>query len=303
MRTVVDNVYIVKPYDPNVNDCCVYMVDTKSDAGLVLIDVGINFEPIQGIEKDGFDLKNIKHCFITHGHIDHYGACYKLKEYNKNIKFYAHELDAETIEQKITNPYIAQIYANYKYKRIKITRKIKEDNEILKFGSLQFRCIHIPGHTPGSIAYFLELEGKRILFAGDLPGTAINFQGGNLEAYLKSMQKLLGLKIDIVCEGHEDLIQPAEKVQKFIKGYMNFNEKLNTVALESPTDVKSLIELAKISYELEFYENVLDFCNYALEIEPDNDRATKLLKQAEKHNPPKIEYIKNLINRVSGSQN
>ncbi|MFX1412087.1 MAG: MBL fold metallo-hydrolase, partial [Promethearchaeota archaeon] len=218
MRTVVDDVYIVKPYDPNVADCCVYMVDTKSDDGLVLIDVGLNFEPIRDIENEGFDLKNIKHCIITHGHIDHYGACYKLKEFNEEIKFYAHELDVDAIEQKIINPYVAQIYADYKYDAIKITRKLKEDNEILKFGSLQFRCIHIPGHTPGSVAYLLELGGKRILFAGDLPGIAINFQGGNLEAYIKSMQKLLNLDIDILCEGHEDLILPAEKVQKYIKG-------------------------------------------------------------------------------------
>ena len=301
MRTVADNVYIVKPYDPNVADCCVYMVDTKSDDGLVLIDVGLNFEPIRDIENEGFDLKNIKHCIITHGHIDHYGACYKLKEFNEDIKFYAHELDVNAIEQKIINPYVAQIYADYKYDAIKITRKLKEDNEILKFGSLQFRCIHIPGHTPGSVVYLLELGGKRILFAGDLPGIAINFQGGNLEAYIKSMQKLLNLDIDILCEGHEDLILPAEKVQKYIKGYMKFNEKLNTVVLENPFDVEALLELALISYDLEFYESTLDFCNYVLEIEPNNDRAKKLLKQAKKHNPSKIEWIKNLINRVSGS--
>lgn len=298
----MDNVYLVKPFDPNVPDCCVYMVDTKSEDGLVMIDVGTNFEPIQDIEKDGFTLKNIKHCLITHGHIDHYGACFKLKEHSKDIKFYAHELDSETIEQDISNPYVAQLYADYKYERIKITRKIKGDSELLKFGNLEFRCIHIPGHTPGSVAYLLELEGKKILFAGDLPGIAINYQGGNLEAYLKSMQKLLKLDIDIVCEGHEDLIFPAEKAQKYIKGYTKLNEKLNVVVLENPSDIESLLELANISYELEFYENVLDFCNYLLEIEPDNKKARKLIREAEKHNPPKIEFIKNLIDRASESR-
>ena len=299
LRTVVDNVYIVKSYNPNVPDCCVYMVDTKSDDGLVLIDVGINFEPIRDIEKDGFDLKDIKHCLITHGHIDHYGACFKLKEYNKDIKFYAHELDAESIEHGITNPYVAQIYADYKYELIKITKKVKVDNEILKFGNIEFRCIHIPGHTPGSVAYLLELGGTRILFAGDLPGIAINYQEGNLESYQKSMKKLLNLDIDILCEGHEDLIQPAEKVLKFIKAYIKFNKKLNTVVLENPFDVETLLELAEISYELEFYESVLDFCNYVLEIESDNERSKKLIKQAKKHNPAKIEWIKDFINRAS----
>ena len=299
----MDNVYIVNPYDPNAPGCCVYMVDTQSDEGLVLIDAGQEIEPIQAIEKEGFDLKDIKHCLITHGHIDHYGICYKLKELNKDIKFYAHELDAKDNELKIRDPFIAQTYANYKYEPIKINRPIKNDNEILKFGNYKFKCIHIPGHTPGSVAYLLETSGKNILFGGDLPGIAINFQSGNLKAYLKSMQKLLNLKIDISCEGHEKIIQPADKVLKYIEAYMKFNENLNTVVLENPKDIKALLEMAEISYELEFYEMVVDFCNYLLEIDPDNVKAQELLEQAKKHNPAKFEWIKSIIERASKSKN
>ncbi len=303
METIIDNVYIVKPHDPNEAGCCVYMINTKSEDGLVLIDAGLNIEPIKVIEKDGFELKDIKHFLITHGHIDHYGVCHKLKEYNENIKFYAHKLDAETIERKLLDPYVAQIYADYKYEPVKLTKKIKNDNEILKFGSFEFRCIHIPGHTPGSVAYFLEKDGKRILFGGDLPGIAINIQGGNLDAYMKSMEKLIELNIDILCEGHENLILPAEKVLKFIKGYITLNKNLNFIVLKNPTDIKALLALAKITYELGFYENTLDFCNYLLEIDPDNSKAQELLKETIKHNPAKIDWIKNLINRVANSEN
>ncbi|UCC19195.1 MAG: MBL fold metallo-hydrolase [Promethearchaeota archaeon] len=302
LRKVVDNVYIVNPYNPNVQGCCVYMVDTKSDDGLVLIDAGMDIEPIQAIEKDGFNLKDIKHCLITHGHIDHYGICYKLKEFNNDIKFYAHELDVKNNELKITDPYIAQMYGEYKYEPIKIDRLIKNDNELLKFGNYEFKCIHIPGHTPGSIAYLLEASGKKILFGGDVPGIAINFQDGNLNTYLKSMQKLLELKIDISCEGHEHIIQPAEKVLKFIKGYMKFNKNLNIVAIENPSDIKALLEAAFVSNELGFYPMTVDFCNYLLEIEPENIEAQKLLKEAEKHNPEKFEWIKSFIKRVSNSK-
>ncbi|MFX0038055.1 MAG: MBL fold metallo-hydrolase [Promethearchaeota archaeon] len=301
MKKVVDNVYIVKPYDPKSPDCCVYMVDTKSDDGLVLIDVGLNFEPIRGIENEAFDLNNIKHCLITHGHIDHFGACYKLKEINKDIKFYAHELDVKDNELKITAPDVAEIYADFKYEAIKIDKKVKSDGETLKFGILEFKCIHIPGHTPGSVAYFLETGGKRILFAGDLPGIAINVQGGSLDDYLKSMQKLLGLNIDILLEGHEDIIQPAEKVVKFIEAYMVLNKNLNTLILEDPLNSDALLDLAIITYELGFYENTVDFCNYALEIDPDNSEAQEFLSKAKKHNPPKLEWIKNFINQYRKS--
>jgi len=295
MKKVVDNVYVINPYDPTVPGCCVYMVDTKSDDGLVLVDVGLDIERIKVIEKDGFDLKDIKHCLITHGHIDHYGVGYKLKELNNNIKIYAHQLDVEDNELKIRDPYISQMYADFKYEPLKVTNIIKKDNEILKFGNYKFTCIHIPGHTPGSVAYLLEIEGKRILFGGDLPGIAINARSGSLEDYLKSLPKLLPLNIDILCEGHEDLIKPAEKILKFIKGYMVFNENLNHILLKDPQDTKALLNLASISYDLGFFEMAVDFCNYLFEFIPDQKEAQELLEKANEHNPPKFEWIKNQI--------
>jgi len=295
MKLVYDNVYVVKPYDPHADDCCVYMIDTKSEDGLVLIDVGLNIEPIQVIEKEGFYLKDIRNCLITHGHLDHFGACFKLKKFNENIKFYAHELDADQIEQKPTGQYIEQYYGDYKYQPVKLAKRIKFDNEILKFGKFEFRCIHIPGHTPGSVAYLLEIRKKKILFGGDLPGVVLNFRGDNLEEYLKSMQKLLHFNIDILCEGHEDIIEPAKKVKKFIKKYMKINQKLN-LYIEEPHNVEILLDLILISCELEFFDNALDFCTYLLEIEPNNVKGQELLQKIIKQNPQKIDWIKNLIN-------
>ena len=295
MMEIIDNVYVVKPHNPIEPGCCVYMVDTKSEDGLVLIDVGLYIEPIQVIEKEGFDLKDIKHCLITHGHIDHFGACHELKKYNADIKFYAHEQDADKIEQKSPIQSLNPFFADYKYDPVKLARKFKADDEILKIGQFEFKCFHIPGHTPGSVAYLLETGDKRVLFAGDLPGIAININDGNLDDYLISMQKLTTIDIDILCEGHEDIIKPAEKVNKFIKGYMKFNENLNHLVLEDPYDAKTLLDLILITYKLEFFENALDFCNYLLELDPDNSSASQLLNKIKEHDPPKIEFIKRLI--------
>jgi glyoxylase-like metal-dependent hydrolase (beta-lactamase superfamily II) len=295
MKKVVDDVYIVKPFDPNIADCCVYLIDTKSDDGLILVDAGINFDPIQDIEKDGFKLVDIKHCLITHGHLDHYGVCYRLKEYNQDIKFYAHELDVDRIEQKVTEPFPNPFYANFKYDPVKITNRITKDNEIIKFGQLEFRCIHIPGHTPGSLAYILNIGGKNILFAGDIPGIAINIGDGDLDKYISSMEKILKFHIDYMCEGHEEVSYPAEKVQRFIKGYLEFNKYLNTIVLENPKDTKVLLSLAMLSEDLGWYSSVLDFCNYLLEIDPQNSKAKQLLEKIKERNPPKIEFVKRLI--------
>jgi len=48
--------------------------------------------------------------------------------------------------------------------------------------------------------------------------------GSNLDDYQKSMQKLLDLNADILCEGHFGVFQPAEKVRSYIKGYMEQNK-------------------------------------------------------------------------------
>ncbi|MFX1468764.1 MAG: MBL fold metallo-hydrolase [Promethearchaeota archaeon] len=295
LKLISNNIYVVKPYDRNSADCCVYMVNTKSDDGLILIDVGLNIEPIHEIVKEGFKIKDIKHCLITHCHLDHIGACNELKKLNNEIKFYAHELDAKKIEQVPMDEYITQYYADYNYVPVKLYKKFKLDNEILKFGQLEIRVIHIPGHSPGSVAYYLDNGKNKILFGGDLPGIAINLHGGDLEAYLNSLTKLLDLKIDILCEGHEDIIEPAKKVQKFIKGYMNLNKFLNKIVVEDPSNVEVLIDLILQTYDLGFYDVALDFCNYLLEIVPNNIEGQNLLKKIRKHNPPKIDFIKSYI--------
>lgn len=295
MEEVVKDVYVVKGYSPDDMNCCIYMVDTKSDDGLVLIDAGLYIEPIQSIEKDGFDVKNIKHCLVTHGHIDHFGVCSELRKLNEDVRFYAHDLDAERIEQIPKDKYIQQFFPNYKYEPINLTKKIKSDREILKFGRFEFTCIHIPGHTPGSTAYFLEAERKRILFGGDVPGLVLKASGGNIDDYSRSMERLHDLNIDILCEGHADIIKPAEKISEVLKVYVKLNENLHIVAETDPFDTKALLDLTLAAYELERYASALDVCNYLLEIDPNNTKAQRLLKEIKKHNPPEYEFIKELI--------
>ncbi|MFW9784285.1 MAG: MBL fold metallo-hydrolase, partial [Candidatus Heimdallarchaeota archaeon] len=186
-------------------------------------------------------------------------------------------------------------YANYKYESVKLAKKFSGDKETLQFGSFNIECIHIPGHTPGSMAYILEIWGKKILFGGDLPGIAINIIDGNLNDYINSMQKLLTLDIDISCEGHEKVIEPQDKIRKYIKGYIEFNKDLNSVVLENPTNKEAILNLALQSYEIEWYSSVVDFCNYLLEIDPNNSDAIQLLEKAKQKNPPKVEFIKRLI--------
>jgi len=41
---------------------------------------------------------------------------------------------------------------------------------------------------------------------------------------MNSMQKLKDLKMDILCDGHQGIIQPAKRALLYIQGFMEFGE-------------------------------------------------------------------------------
>jgi glyoxylase-like metal-dependent hydrolase (beta-lactamase superfamily II) len=214
MKEIFKNVYHLGD-----SGCSVYLVDTKSEDGLVLIDCGMQLSMIKRIKKIGLNPLDIKHCIISHQHIDHIGCCYNLKEFNKKVRFYAHELDALPIEERGYERETAARWYGVDYKPIKLEKRFKGSLEILRFGSYEFQCFHTPGHTPGSISILLEIEGKRILFGQDLHGPMIPGVS-NFEDYQNSLRMLLDLKADILCEGHFGIFQPSSEVQRYIRSYI-----------------------------------------------------------------------------------
>ncbi|MEJ2249385.1 MAG: MBL fold metallo-hydrolase [Candidatus Lokiarchaeota archaeon] len=215
----MENLYLV-----GSSGCEVYLIDTESQDGLVLIDCGMSLQNIKNISNEGLDPKEIKHCIITHCHIDHIGACNNIKKFNPKIKFYAHQLDAPPIEKKGKDEKTAASWYGVDYKPIKLDNIFKNEIEILKFGSYNFQIIHTPGHTPGSISILVKIKSKKVLFGQDIHGPFYSSFGSNLKDYQKSMQKLIDLEPDILCEGHFGIIQPKEAVKMYITNYMNQNK-------------------------------------------------------------------------------
>lgn len=218
MEEIIKNIYYI-----GSSGCEVYLVDTQSDDGLVLIDCGMNFQMIKDISKRGLNPNDINHCIITHCHIDHIGSCHKLKEDNPDIRFYAHELDAQPIEEAGHDKQTAASWYGTTYKPVDLFKKFRKHIEILTLGNVEFKIIHTPGHTPGSISVLVKSNGKKILFGQDIHGPFYESFGSNLKDYQKSMQKLLEMEPDILCEGHFGIIEPAKEVETYIKDYMRRN--------------------------------------------------------------------------------
>lgn len=211
------NVYqIGGPEISGPEDCSVYMISSRQDLLLVDSGAGQSFDRlVQNIESLGFDPKKIKIVVATHAHLDHIGSLARFKE-KFGVKVTAHKLDAEEIE---TGKEVGAELYGLRYRPCKVDIKLTEEKERLIFGEYELNILHTPGHTPGSIACYLDVGDKRILFGQDIHGP-YNLPGADLRAAKNSLQKLIDLQADILCEGHFGIYQPKEEVEKYIESYL-----------------------------------------------------------------------------------
>jgi len=217
---IIPGVYLIG--GPNVtgaDDAAVYLIDFGSD--LVLVDAGAggsSSQLVRNIEMLGLNPALVSHVILTHCHIDHIGSAPFFREKYK-AKIIIHELDAKALETGDSVRTAANWYGTT-FPPTKINRKLTGAQETLKFGSEELHCLHTPGHTPGSIAVYLDKLGQRVLFGQDIHGPFHKAFGSDIEAWKKSMQTLLALEADILCEGHFGIFQPKNKVRDYIERYL-----------------------------------------------------------------------------------
>ena len=113
------------------------------------------------------------------------------------------------------------------------------------------------------------------------------------------MQKLIALKPDYLCEGHTGIFTQKDEIIKFIRGFMEFNRNFHRVIEVDQNDIESWYQISLNLYELKEFDFALDFCNYLLEIDPNQREGFHLLEKIKLQNPPEINYVKGLLEKVS----
>ena len=195
-------------------DCCIYLVDCGE---LVLIDAGAGEsfpKLVDNINQLGLKPERLKAIIVTHAHIDHVGALADFRE-RFGVKVIAHELEARAIE---TGKGVGAEFYGVPYKPCQVDIRLNKSEESLKYGKYELKAIHIPGHTPGSIAIYVDME-KRVLFGQDVHGPYFLPGADPMQAKL-SLQKLIELEADILCEGHFGIYETREEVKRYIEGYL-----------------------------------------------------------------------------------
>jgi glyoxylase-like metal-dependent hydrolase (beta-lactamase superfamily II) len=103
---------------------------------------------------------------------------------------------------------------------LKVDHKIKDKEETFQVGEGKLTAYHCPGHSPGSVVYFTQIDSNRVLFGQDVHGPLEASFLSNRENYIRSLKFMMGLNANVLCEGHFGVYQGKEKVSRFIQSYL-----------------------------------------------------------------------------------
>lgn len=156
-------------------------------------------------ELDDFIKENklvLKHLLCTHLHLDHiFGNLHIYNTYGLNPQ--ANKLDVEQIP---TASEQAKLFGLPSLVENIPVSKYLIGGEVIKFGKSELMVITVPGHSPGSVAFYNKKNGFVIvgdaLFAGSIGRT--DLWGGNQEVLVAAINdKLMALPDEtVVYPGH-----------------------------------------------------------------------------------------------------
>jgi hydroxyacylglutathione hydrolase len=133
-----------------------YIVGLESDGLGMVIDPGGNADIIlKAISESGLEITTI---VLTHGHSDHIAALRDVQD-KTGAQVAIHTEDTDFLEGR--GIYSSQF--GIEYRTPHPPDRLLREGDIVAVGSLEFRVIHTPGHTPGS----LGLQTGDRVFTGD----------------------------------------------------------------------------------------------------------------------------------------
>jgi glyoxylase-like metal-dependent hydrolase (beta-lactamase superfamily II) len=138
---------------------------------------------------------------VTHGHIDHASG-------------------APAIHERMPQARFAKMPWAERDGRYQVAWEALADGDRIDAGDTTLVAVHTPGHAPDHLCFWHE--ATRTVFSGDLAvqGTSVVIPpsaGGDLEAYLASLERVLALEPDRLLPAHGPVItSPATLLRNYL---------------------------------------------------------------------------------------
>lgn len=197
----------------------------------LLIDTGMGLRPLKAeiVELTEKPVTVIS----THCHFDHMGGAHEF-DCRLGHRLEAHVHQNPTPENTVANsgfvraetfkavPYDGFVAEDYYVKPAPLTGYLDE-GDVVDLGNRNFQILHLPGHSPGSIA--LYEKKTRLLFSGDVIYDGELFDTvyhSDKELYRESLGRLRDLDMQTVHAGHYGSFD-KQKMIKLIDDYLSGN--------------------------------------------------------------------------------
>ena len=200
-------------------DVAIYLIDGGTGAAIVDAGCGSGLDRLCGnIEEAGVPLDRVDTLLLTHCHFDHTGGARSLSD-RLGLTVVAHELDAPYIEAGDIAVTAATWYGA-RLEPCEIDRWLSGAETDVEIGGRTITALHIPGHSPGSVAYVMDADGQRIVFAQDVHGPLHPSLKSNWADYRASLERLMALESDVLCEGHYGIFRGRDEIDPFIRSFL-----------------------------------------------------------------------------------
>ena len=155
-----------------------------------IIDPG-DFSEVENNILNQFIIDNelkVQNILLTHAHIDHVLGLQKAFDKYK-VPILMHELEKEILDR---NPMDANRFGFF-FKPLEGEISYLNENEIISLDEDDFKILHVPGHSPGHIAFYSEAQkfiiSGDVLFEGSIGRT--DLYKGDAQELLKSIREKL----------------------------------------------------------------------------------------------------------------
>lgn len=198
----------------------------EQDRELTLVDTLFDADAervLDCIQRIGRPPGDLTHIALTHAHRSHLGGLARLKRLTGALVC-AHEWEADIVAgERLAQPVglrpqgplstypmrIGLALGRPKHAPCPVDRALREGDQV---GPL--RVVHIPGHTPGHLAFHWEQRG--VLAVGDAVATWPRIDAGwpgfnlNEGQYRASLKRLAAIEAEVIAVGHgEPLMERA----------------------------------------------------------------------------------------------